>query len=315
MKKQITSHIMMVRPANFGFNEETAENNAFQDASAERDDENIRKNAIREFDTFVEILRTNGIKVEVVQDSKEPVKTDAVFPNNWISFHEDGTVITYPMFSKIRRAERQESIIDQIASSYTVSNRYSFEQYEEEDSFLEGTGSMILDRENNIVYACLSDRTDIKILDKWCVLMNYRKVVFQAVDESDVPIYHTNVMMSLGETFAIICLESVRSEEEQRELLASFMQTGKSVIEISLAQMNAFAGNMLQVSNRLGSTFLVMSEKAFQSLEKEQLEEIEKHTQILRAPLNTIETYGGGSARCMMAEIFLDPIGGSEDMF
>ena len=302
---QSTNRILMIRPANFGYNKETAENNTFQQIEGAEHVESIKKAACNEFDTFVEILSTNGIEVEVVQDSKTPVKPDAVFPNNWLSMHEDGTIITYPMFAVSRRTERDERIIDFLAEKYSISRRYSFDHYEDEAMFLEGTGSMIFDRTNKIVYACLSPRTDIRLLDKFCVLMSCTKEVFHATDDEGHDIYHTNVMMAIGETFVVICLEAVRDTKEKKQLISSFFKTNKAIIEISIDQMKHFAANMLEVINKTGQRFLVMSEQAFGSLRRKQIEDIEKHTNIIRAPLYTIEKYGGGSARCMMAEVFL----------
>ncbi len=295
----------MVRPANFGFNEQTAVNNAFQTLDTSLDIHEISKKAIEEFDIFVSKLRIAGVNVVVAEDSTDPAKPDSVFPNNWVTFHNDGTIITYPMYAPVRRLERNEAIIEQIAEYFEVKKRQHLEHFEDSNRYLEGTGSMILDRVNKIVYACLSPRTDDLLLDKFCELTAFRKMVFHAVDENDQDIYHTNVMMALGETFVIICLETIKNDTERNNLINCFSKTGKEVIEISLKQMKAFAGNMLQLRTNKNETLLVMSEQAYQSLESDQIATIKRHTNILYSPIETIETYGGGSTRCMMAEIFL----------
>lgn len=302
--RQITDKIMMVRPASFQFNEETAANNAFQ-TNGNYNNESIKAKAIEEFDSMVSILRSKGITVEVIQDTETPAKPDAVFPNNWISFHRDGTVVTYPMFAENRRIERREDIIDTLASKYEVNKRYTFDYYEQEEKFLEGTGSMLFDRENNIVYACLSARTNIEILEKYSVLMGAKKIAFRSVDRSGKDIYHTNVMMALGVDFCVICLESIKNEVEKNEVLQMLSETNKQVVEINYDQMERFAGNMLQVANKEGERFLVMSQSAYDSLDKDQVHSLEKLTEILPIAIDTIETLGGGSVRCMMAEVFL----------
>ena len=295
----------MVRPANFGFNEETATNNAFQILDTSLNTQEISKKAIEEFDVLVEKLKNAGVNVIVAEDTSKPIKPDAIFPNNWMTTHDDGTIITYPMYAPVRRLERNELIIDQITEQFELKNRKHLEHFEDSNRYLEGTGSMILDRVNKIVFACLSPRTDELLLDKFCELTDYQKMIFHAVDNKAQDIYHTNVMMALGETFVIICMDTIKNEIEHKELLQCFSKTGKEVIEISIMQMLAFAGNMLQLRNDKNETLLVMSEQAFQSLESAQIEAIERHTNILFSPINTIETYGGGSTRCMMAEVFL----------
>jgi hypothetical protein len=303
--RQTTDHILMIRPANFGFNPETADSNAFQSKDNQLSGDLIQKMAEEEFDIFVETLRDAGVKITVVEDSKDPLKPDAVFPNNWVTFHEDGRVATYPMLSKMRRLERREDIIENFSKEYKVTDRIHFEPAEEQGKILEGTGSLILDRPNKIAYACLSPRTDEKLLDEFCQKMGYEKVAFYAVDQNGQEIYHTNVMMALGETFVVICLDSVKSEEERSKLESIFEKTGKEIIEISFEQMMDYAGNMLQVQSEDGIPILVMSEQAFESLTEEQIDTITAHTNILYSPLYTIEKFGGGSARCMMAEVFL----------
>ncbi len=305
-KQQTTSNILMVRPSNFGFNEETAQNNAFQTKDESLSQEQISEKARVEFDNFVEILRGQGVNVVVAEDSGTPVKPDAVFPNNWVTMHADGTMILYPMFAQARRLERDENIIQLIENQFVVKTKVHLEQYESVEKYLEGTGSMILDRANEIVYACLSVRTNLALLDELCDILHYKRVAFNAVDGNGKAIYHTNVMMALGESFVVICLETIRDEAERLNLIKLFELTNKEIIEISLAQMMLFAGNMLQVRNDKGDTFLVMSDQAYNSLNTAQINHIQRHTHIIFSDIKTIETYGGGSARCMMAEIFLD---------
>ena len=302
---QTTAHIMMIRPANFGFNEQTASNNAFQQNNDRYSPGEIKALAIAEFDAFVKKLSEAGIQVNVIKDSSEPVKPDAVFPNNWVTFHQNGKVVTYPMNAPIRRKERRQEVIDQLKNRYQINGQHHLEEYEAEELFLEGTGSMILDRSNKIAYACISPRTNEKVFSQFCTYTGYQKMQFRAVDGGGVDIYHTNVMMALGENFVVICMDSIHDAEEKQMLLDTFEQTGKEVVDISLAQMLAFAGNMLQLRNEARETFLIMSEQAYKSLKASQIAQIEKHTNILYSPLTTIETYGGGSARCMIAEIFL----------
>lgn len=295
----------MVRPAHFGYNAETATNNAFQTNDNSLTTNEIQDRAKKEFDTLVQKLRAKNVNIIVIEDSDTPFKSDAVFPNNWVSFHEDGRVFTYPMFSPIRREERREEILQQVAENFKITDRIQMEGHEAENLFLEGTGSMLFDRPNQLVYACLSLRTDEGLLDEFCQKSGFKKIAFTAVDGNGVAIYHTNVMMALGENFAVICLESIPNEAEKQEVLKNLAATGKTVIDISLFQMNNFAGNMLQVQNGENSSLLVMSDAAFNSLTKEQISEIEKYTEILHSGIPTIENYGGGSVRCMMAEVFL----------
>ena len=301
---QTTNVLMMVRPASFGYNEQTASNNSFQHAAAASDYANIRDKAQAEFDGFVAILRNSGITVIVADDTAEPRKPDAIFPNNWVSFHADGRVFLYPMYAPNRRLERRRDLVDTL-TGFVVREVIDLSGYEADNRFLEGTGSMILDRTHRICYACLSPRTERDLLIDYCASIGYEPVVFYATDRKGDAIYHTNVVMAVAETFVVICMDTVRDAAERDCLMASFAATNKAVITISLAQLEQFAGNMLQVRNAEGTTFLVMSEQAYQSLTPEQITAIEAQTAILHAPLHTIETYGGGSARCMLAEVFL----------
>lgn len=302
---QTTSHILMVRPANFGFNEETAASNAFQTNDKALNTEEVRQRSLNEFDAFVEKLRQVGVDVIVVEDTNRPLKPDAIFPNNWVTFHQNGTIVTYPMYAPVRRLERRDDIIRSMQERFRVEQKIQLQEYEDIDQYLEGTGSMIIDRPNKLVYACISPRTHPDLLVRYCKIMGYSPVAFHAVDGDGMEIYHTNVMMALGETFVVICMETVQSEIEEDLLRNKFEETEKEIIEISLDQMMHFAGNMLQVRNEKGETFLVMSGQAFESLNDAQIAQIRKHTNILSSPIPTIETFGGGSVRCMMAEVFL----------
>jgi hypothetical protein len=312
MRRQTTRHILMVRPANFGFNEETAPSNAFQSRDTRLTPQEIRRQAMEEFDNFVAGLRALGVNIVVAKDSARPVKPDAIFPNNWVTFHQEGFVVTYPMFAPTRRRERRRQILEAVLMhGFRSERRVNLEFNEKIDRYLEGTGSVIFDHQHRLAYACLSPRTDAALLEELGREIGYEPVVFRAVDRDGKDIYHTNVMMALGETFVVICLDSVRDPRERERLLKKFSETGKTVVDITLEQMNAFAGNMLQVRNNRNETILVMSEQAFQALTPEQVALLESHTRLFHAPLDTIETYGGGSARCMMAEIFLPEVNGN----
>ncbi len=304
-EKQITNNVIMVRPANFGFNEETASNNSFQSNEGDLSPKEISDKAKREFDGFVDKLRKHQINVTVFEDTPKPYTPDAVFPNNWFSTHHDGLVISYPMYAPIRRLERRPDLLKKLEESFIIDRDYTFEHYEEDDLFLEGTGSLILDRPNKIVYAALSPRTDISLLDKWSILMDYRKVNFTAVDRQDQQIYHTNVMMALGIDFVIICLDSISNEEEKKVVIKSFNNTNKTIIDITYDQMESFAGNMLQLQSNNGDNYLIMSTTAYNSLTETQIKVIESKTKILTGDIPTIEKYGGGGVRCMIAENFL----------
>lgn len=305
--QQLTRNILMIRPANFGLNTQTALNNSFQSKEVVLDINLLRDLAVAEFDIMVTVLKSKGINVFVFQDTEIPIKPDAVFPNNWISFHRNGAVITYPMFAPNRRDERREEIINYIGSVFKIHNRYSFEFYENDDQplFLEGTGSMVLDRVNHMVFACISDRTDATLLDKFNVLMGTQSYVFKAVDKDGFEIYHTNVMMALGVDFVIIAMQSIPDEDSRKELYRIFDKTGKEVIEISLKQVESFAGNMLEVLGSGNKRYLCMSQTAYNSLTKTQIEKLSAKTELLPLSIPNIEKYGGGSVRCMMAEIFL----------
>lgn len=305
MQTQITDTLFMIRPSSFGYNRETATNNSFQDEKGAFKVDEIQERAKKEFDDFVQKLRKAGVQVLVGLDSPEPKKPDAVFPNNWISFHEDGSLITYPMYAANRRIERDEQYIHTLSLSHKITRRYDFEIYEAEEKYLEGTGSMVLDRVNKIVYACLSPRTDAELLDKWCHLKGYSSVVFRALDKENKDIYHTNVVMAMGTDFVVICLECIKDQEERDKLVRSFGNTGKTIIDITMDQVYSFAGNMLQIKNTNGQSYIVMSEQAYKSLRADQILSLERSGKLLFSPIYVIEQFGGGSARCMMAEVFL----------
>lgn len=303
---QLTSSIMMIRPVGFGFNPETAPTNTFQHEDKRYAPDEIQSLALSEFNNFVNKLEAAGVEVVVFDDQVEPQTPDSIFPNNWVSFHEDGRVVLYPMQAQNRRLERKVQLLDRLSTEHDFDIRQIVDLsfYENEDKFLEGTGSMILDRENKIAYACLSPRTHEEVLQKFCDLMGYTSVTFHAVNENNIEIYHTNVMMAVGENIAIVCMDSIADEKERATLRKSLEESGKTIVPISLPQMNNFAGNMLHIKNKDGNPILVMSEAGYKSLTADQLEIIKSKTDILHANLNCIERFGGGSARCMMAEIF-----------
>ena len=296
--------ILMVRPYQFYFNQQTAANNFFQ---SNINIENANELAIAEFDAMVEKLRAHQIKVNVVQDTKDPSTPDSIFPNNWVSTHTNGTVCLYPMYAENRRAERKSSVIEFLQSNYKIENTLDLTDLEKEGIFLEGTGSMVLDHQNKIAYGCLSERLDKNAFNEWCDKMQFKPIAFKAVDDKAQPIYHTNVLMCMANQFVVICSDSIPNEQERQMLLDSFAQTNKEVIEISQDQLNHFAGNMLQVFDITEKPHLIMSEQAYKSLHTAQLKSLEKYNPLLPISIPTIEALGGGSTRCMMAEIYLSP--------
>lgn len=305
--RQITNNIMMIEPVSFNYNAETAFNNHYQINNTALSKEKIQEKALAEFKGFVSLLRSKNINVILFKDTENPSTPDSIFPNNWISFHNDGEIVLYPMYAKNRRLERRKDIIQKLRHDFKVTSINDLSNYECQEVYLEGTGSMILDRENKIAYAALSERTSKKILVDFSQKMNYNIVHFNAlhtVNNIQSPIYHTNVMMCLGDCFSVICLETIYDQFEKVKVLNSLQETNKEVIEITAAQMNNFAGNMLQVIGANNSPIIVMSQSAFESLNKSQLKKLEKFGEIVFSDLSTIENYGGGSARCMMAELF-----------
>ena len=304
--KQITKNILMIEPVAFNYNTETALNNYFQKLDANFSKSQIQKKALKEFNNFVKLLRSKQVNVHVIKDTINPLTPDSIFPNNWISFHSSGEVLLYPMFANNRRLERRRDIIKKLQNEYFVSQVKSLVHYEDKSIFLEGTGSMILDRTNKICYASISLRTNKSIVMDFCDQLNYKPVLFnsfQDVDGKRLPIYHTNVMMCVASDFAIVCLDAIDSQDEKNFVINSLITTNKEIIQISELQANKFAGNMLQVQG--DKKYLIMSESAFNTLSEGQIQKIESYCSILYSDLKTIEKFGGGSARCMMAEIFL----------
>ena len=303
---QTTDTVLMIEPIAFGFNAETAKNNYFQ---VEQKGFDTQFKALSEFKAFVEKLRSKGINVITIKDTLDPHTPDSIFPNNWVSFHKDGRVVVYPMFASNRRVERREDIIETIKEQgFEVAEIDDWSFPETQGHFLEGTGSMIFDHDNKIAYGSVSLRLDENLFREFCEKYGFTPIVFhsfQTVGEERLPIYHTNVMMCVADKFVVICLDCIDDELERSKVIETIKNSGKEIIEISEEQMQQFAGNMLQVRNSEGKTFLVMSETAYKSLTKEQIAAIENYSEIIYADLNTIEVNGGGSARCMLAEVFL----------
>lgn len=302
---QIASTILMVRPASFGFNAETAQNNVFQ-KNVKASQKEIQQKALEEFDKFVATLRKKGVEVIVFDDSVKPVKPDAIFPNNWFCTLEDGSLAVFPMYAPNRRIEKRDDLLQMLVDKYNVRDVEDWSEYEAEHLFLEGTGSMIIDQDYKVIYACVSERTNKSVLEKFAQAHGYKAMLFYSKDENGTDVYHTNVIMHLGETYAVICLESIPNEAERIAVSQLLITTGHEVIPISLKQVHAYAGNMLQVKNTKGEKFTVLSKSAYNSLTKEQRDILQMHTTLLPMDITTIETIGGGSTRCMMAEIFLE---------
>ncbi|SIS48352.1 hypothetical protein SAMN05421789_1026 [Kaistella chaponensis] len=303
---QTAKTVLMVEPIAFGYNSQTAENNYFQKEQKETD---IQEKALQEFNNFAAKLREKGINVITVKDTLNPHSPDSIFPNNWVSFHEDGTVALYPMFALNRRVERRPEILERLKDEgFKINTVEDFSPFENEEKYLEGTGSMIFDHDYKIAYGSVSLRLDEELFRNFCSKFGFTPIVFhsyQNVGDQRLPIYHTNVMMCVAEQFVVICLDCIDDEMEREKVQEVIKSSNKELIEISEDQLQQFAGNMLQVQNEEGDKFLVMSETAYKSLTKLQVERIENYCGIIYADLNTIETNGGGSARCMLAEVFL----------
>jgi hypothetical protein len=300
---QTTSHLLMIRPVNFTFNPETAVNNAFQSTATA----DAQQQARREFDEIVRLLRNSGVDVTVIDDIPEPYTPDSIFPNNWISFHENGLVCLYPMYAANRRLERKPDVLERLGKIFRIERIIDLTAYEKLGRFLEGTGSMVLDRDNKIAYACLSPRTDEIVLRDFCSQTGYTPEIFNAVDANSQPIYHTNVMMCVADRYVVACADSILEPRERAHFIQTIQSSGKELIPITVDQMNHFAGNMLQVHTHWGERLLVMSSEACNSLTTDQISHLISFNVILHSDLNAIETNGGGSARCMMAEIHLEP--------
>jgi len=302
---QITDQLLMVRPASFGFNPETAKNNVYQNNLNEAGTD-IQSRALAEFDRYVTILRDHHIDVLVIEDTPAPPKPDAIFPNNWFCTLPGGKVIIFPMYAQNRREEKRDQILQQVADRYKVADVEDWSEYEAENFFLEGTGSMIFDHENKTVYACLSARTHKPLLETFARAHGYRPVYFASSDQKGTPIYHTNVMMHIGTTYAVISLESIKNTAERIRVAQQLQSSGHEVIDITLEQVSHFAGNMIQVKSKAGQPYTIMSQSAYDCLTDTQKHILSIHSEPLPVDITTIETVGGGSARCMVAEIFLD---------
>ncbi len=302
MAKQAAKSIMMVRPKHFGYDPESAESNAFQIAEGADKTDAIQQLALKEFDNAVALLKSNGVDVRVIEDAEEPVKPNAIFPNNWVSFHE-GKVILYPMMAANRRAERRTEVISELdKSSGRFDEIIDLSNYEEQAKYLESTGSLIFDYPNQVAYACRSERTHPEVLKRLCEILDFKPVLFDALDRDGLEIYHTNVMMCLAERYAVICMESI-PESQKAEVEEALAQSDHEIIAISFDQMYSFAGNMLEVENESGESILVMSNAAVTSLSKAQRERLSQYSKLISIPIPTIEKYGGGSIRCMMCRL------------
>jgi len=308
---QAPETVLMVRPVNFGYNQETADSNTFQQQDLKADPRQIQADALKEFDFFVAKLRKAGVDVIVFDDEVEPHTPDAIFPNNWVSFHQDGKVILYPMNASGRRKERRGEFITALQKEFdfNVDEIIDISYFEKKEQFLEGTGSIVFDYVNKVAYANLSSRTDRTILDHVSTILGYEVFVFEAVDAQDIPIYHTNVVMCVGAQFAVVCLESIPDPDQQQRLVQRLETTGHEVVAITYEQMLQFAGNMMEVKNEDHESILVMSQAAYNSLTERQLNLLSSLATLLPVNINTIEKYGGGSVRCMLAGVFLPKVG------
>lgn len=305
--KQTTDHLLMVRPARFAFNEETAGSNAFQQRSDADATNSLQRQALEEFDAYAGLLRRNGVEVTVVQDTADPFTPDSIFPNNCFSTHHDTSerlLVLYPMHAPNRRKEREKLL--QTLRQMAFDKVIDLTHWEAEGRFLEGTGSLILDREHHMAYACKSPRTHEDVVREWAKATGYDYFLFDSEDDNGTAVYHTNVMMHIGTRIAIVCLDSVRNIDQRKQLLALLEANGKEVVEITMAQMRHFAGNMLEVRNNQGEQLLVMSNTARLSLTEQQTTLLTRDMRIVAPDIHTIETVGGGSARCMIAEVFME---------
>jgi hypothetical protein len=308
MNQQVTDTLLMVRPAAFFGNGETAVNNHFQHLASETHHEKLQREALSEFEDFRTLLESHGIRVFVAYDQQKPSTPDSIFPNNWVSFHENGVAVLHPMFAANRRIERDKGFLGILFENGFRWRFADMTNLESEQKFLEGTGSMVLDRKNKVAYACLSDRTHPEAVVKFGKEFNYKPILFKSEHRKGnqtFPVYHTNVMMAIGENVCIVCSDSITNISERNEVLDQLKKSGREIVQISLEQMDCFAGNMLEVKNTSGEHFMIMSKAAHQCLKPDQVSAIEEHCKILSSSLTCIETHGGGSARCMLAEVFL----------
>ena len=305
--KQAASAILMIEPVSFGYNDQTAVNNYFQQRGSLSDAE-IQSGALAEFNKMLVKLRSKGLNIVNVKDTCESLTPDSIFPNNWISFHQDGRVVLYPMFAENRRAERRKDVISLLTEKgFRFTDMVDYTVYEKQNRFLEGTGSMVFDHGKKIAYAALSERTDKALFLQFCKEFDFKPVYFsahQTVNGRRFPIYHTNVMMCIGDRYAVACLDAIDNNGERNKVIKSLSESGKEIIEMSDAQMHQFACNMLQVENKEGARFLVMSQSAYDSLTPQQIERLTSFNELITLAIPTIEKYGGGSVRCMMAEVF-----------
>ena len=300
----------MVKPYGFDYNTETAEDNHFQRGGTALSSSEITRQALLEFQGLVSQLKAHGIEVIVFDNLITKETPDAVFPNNWFSTHMDGTVYLYPMFANNRRKERRQEVLDLLTQEhgFSIDRIMDWSKHEDLGLFLEGTGSMILDRPNKIIYAALSERTSAELLKQYAQEIDYELVAFSSyhnAEQKEVLIYHTNVMLCVAQDYCVVCLECITDLKERKAVMDSLKKTNKAIVELSLDQIDHFAGNMLEAHNAANESFLIMSSRAYHSLKSEQIAQIEQHSNIIHSPLTTIENYGGGSARCMLAEIFL----------
>lgn len=300
---QTTNTVLMIRPARFAFNPDTAANNRFQQAPS--DPQAASEKALEEFDGYVDTLRQHGVDVLVVQDTPEPHTPDSIFPNNWWSSHADGSLVLYPMEGENRRLERSKGVLGVLRERFAIQRTIDLSPLEQQNLFLEGTGSMVLDREHRISYACHSGRTHEHALRQFAERLDYRLCLFHAVDRHQAPIYHSNVMMNVGRQLAVACLDALPHHDERRALEHSLRDTGKQVLALNFDQLENFAGNMLEVHDRDGRSLLVMSRSAWNALDAAQPRQVERHSHPLVVNIDHIERIGGGSARCMLAEVHL----------
>jgi len=306
IQPQSTSRIMMIRPTQFAFNIETAGTNEFQNAEfADETPEKVNAAARAEFDLMISQLEKVGVELHIFEDNDDKFTPDAVFSNNWVSFHQSGKVVLYPMMAENRRAERRADIIESLKNDFKVEEIIDLTHFEAQGKFLEGTGSMVLDRRYKIAYACLSPRTNLDVLYAFANALDYEVVAFSASDENDKPIYHTNVLMCVGDIFAVICLEAIKNPDERQRVRATLEETNKYIIELTLDQVRHFAGNMLMIRNQKQDKFLIMSTQAYEALTDQQHKALSDYARLLHTELSVIEGNGGGSARCMMTEIHL----------
>ncbi|MEO1054404.1 MAG: arginine deiminase-related protein [Bacteroidota bacterium] len=310
MRLQITSKIMMIQPVHFGYNEETGVDNHYMKPHEDSHEGWAQQQALKEFKDFVDKLRAHDIDVIVFEDTYDTYSPDSIFPNNWVSFHQDGRVALYPMYAENRRTERRDDILEKLSTDYhlKITEIKDFSHYEDKGGFLEGTGAMVLDRKNKQAYISISTRAHLHVFEDFCQVFGYKTMIFRAyhtVDGQRLPIYHTNVLMGIGENIAVICADAIDDSRERDQVLNAIAESGREVILISEEQKHSFAGNILQLASGSGQIYTVMSSQAYASLDIDQIERIEHRSKIIHSPLDTIEKLGGGSARCMIAEIFL----------